>query len=99
MYLATLLLFDQTALEEKQDYVHQAEVMANQVYDNEATLQAIVDQPFERIIYLGSGCLVGLTREAQLKVLGINCSEKLRPSLILRWDFVMGQNRLLMKKL
>ena len=75
MYLATLLLFDQTALEEKQDYVHQAEVMANQVYDNEATLQAIVDQPFERIIYLGSGCLAGLTREAQLKVLELTAGK------------------------
>ena len=75
MYLATLLLFDQTALEEKQDYVRQAEVMANQVYDNEATLQAIVDQPFERIIYLGSGCLAGLTREAQLKVLELTAGK------------------------
>ena len=49
--------------------------MANQVYDNEATLQAIVDQPFERIIYLGSGCLAGLTREAQLKVLELTAGK------------------------
>lgn len=70
MFLSALLIFDQTkSLADKEEQVRVAIGLAEDVAGREAIIQAIVDLDIERIVYLGSGPLSGLTREAQLKVL------------------------------
>lgn len=69
MVLSALLVFDTAALAVKQQWVNAAAAMGREVIAREQTIQALVDQDFERIVYLGTGSLSGLAREAQLKVL------------------------------
>lgn len=75
MALSTLLTFDQAALAEKENNVAMIQAMGQEVIDREAEIQKIVDLDFNRIIYLGSGGLAGLTREAQLKVLELTAGK------------------------
>ena len=75
MTLAALLTFDQTDLETKAQYVAAVSGLGREVIQREAEIQAIVDQDFSRLIYLGSGSLAGLTREAQLKVLELTAGK------------------------
>jgi len=49
--------------------------MAKEVIIRENEVQEIVDQEFDRIVYLGSGSLSGLTREAQLKILELTAGQ------------------------
>lgn len=69
MLLTAVLVFDQIALAKKENYVEVASKLGQSVIEREADVQALVDLDFDRIVYLGSGSLAGLTREAQLKVL------------------------------
>ena len=62
----------------------------------EEELNEIVNLDFERIVYVGSGSLAGLTREAQLKILELTAG-KVATILTLLWASVMDQNHLLMK--
>ena len=62
----------------------------------EEELNEIVNLDFERIVYIGSGSLAGLTREAQLKILELTAG-KVATILTLLWASVMDQNHLLMK--
>ena len=41
----------------------------------EEELNEIVNLDFERIVYIGSGSLAGLTREAQLKILELTAGK------------------------
>lgn len=75
MTLTALLVFDQSSLEEKASYVNTAIKMGNEVISNEDKLANIVAADFNRIVYLGSGSLAGLTREAQLKVLELTAGK------------------------
>lgn len=75
MALSTLLTFDQVTLAEKEKNVAMIQAMGQEVVDREAEIQKIVDLDFDRIIYLGSGGLAGLTREAQLKVLELTAGK------------------------
>lgn len=75
MTLAALLIFDTTAEKTKHGYVNTVARLGQEVIARESELQAIVSQDFERIIYLGSGSLSGLTREAQLKVLELTAGK------------------------
>lgn len=96
MTLGTLLLFDQTAFEQKQDYVTALIKLGEEVLSREEELNEIVNLDFERIVYVGSGSLAGLTREAQLKILELTAG-KVATILTLLWASVMDQNHLLMK--
>ena len=69
MTLAGLLFFDQTDQAKKIDYVKTAVKLGEYVIEQEDQLAALVALDFERIVYLGSGPLSGLAREAQLKIL------------------------------
>lgn len=69
MLLTALLVFDTASLETKQAWVQTIAAMGREVIARESAIQALVDQDFERIVYLGTGSLSGLAREAQLKVL------------------------------
>lgn len=75
MALSALLIFDTRAMEQKTNDVHTLSDMGQEVIQREAEIQAIVDRDFERIVYLGSGSLSGLTREAQLKILELTAGK------------------------
>ena len=69
MVLAGLLFFDQTTPAQKLAYVAKCASLGREALTNEAKIKDLVDLDFERIVYLGSGSLSGLAREAQLKIL------------------------------
>ncbi|AGM97863.1 SIS domain-containing protein [Streptococcus iniae] len=76
MMLTALLIFDQQFdLKEKQRILTHMQVMANDIIQREAELKALTDLDFERLVYLGSGSLAGLTREAQLKMLELTAGK------------------------
>lgn len=75
MTLGALLTFDQTALVEKQKYVKVLNGLGNEVIARENDIEKIVQLDFERIVYVGSGSLAGLTREAQLKILELTAGK------------------------
>ncbi|MBW4803741.1 SIS domain-containing protein [Loigolactobacillus coryniformis] len=75
MTLSALLTFDTISLIQKETYVTMISAMGQEVIDREAEIKKIVDLDFNRIIYLGSGGLAGLTREAQLKVLELTAGQ------------------------
>ncbi|MGO3838407.1 MAG: SIS domain-containing protein [Vagococcus sp.] len=68
MTLTALLTFD-TTHQNKAEIVQSIVSMGKQAIDQEEVIQAILDHDFSRVVYLGSGSLSGLTREAQLKLL------------------------------
>ncbi|GEN94072.1 SIS domain-containing protein [Pediococcus ethanolidurans] len=77
MMLTALLVFDvQHTKQQKDNYVNEISKMGSEVFKREQEIQAIVNTDFNRIIYLGSGGLTGLTREAQLKVLELTAGQK-----------------------
>lgn len=75
MTLSALLVFDTTAIAKKADYVAGIQALGQEVIQREAEIQAVINRDFDRIVYLGSGSLAGLTREAQLKVLELTAGK------------------------
>jgi tagatose-6-phosphate ketose/aldose isomerase len=75
MTLTALLVFDPLSVEEKSAIVETIRQMGESVIRRENVFQKIMDTDFDRIIYLGSGSLEGLTREAQLKVLELTAGK------------------------
>ncbi|MCF1685393.1 SIS domain-containing protein [Tetragenococcus halophilus] len=75
MALSTLLIFDTTRFSQKATYVHTMSNMGQEVIQRETEIREIVERDFERIVYLGSGSLSGLTREAQLKILELTAGK------------------------
>ncbi|MGM0140112.1 tagatose-6-phosphate ketose/aldose isomerase [Enterococcus sp. DIV0755b] len=76
MALTALLLFDEkNDLAIKETYVKSMATLGNEAIAREDEVQKIVDLDFDRIVYLGSGSLAGLTREASLKVLELTAGK------------------------
>lgn len=75
MTLTALLVFDTATEDEKAAYVKTIRQMGSSVVERVSEIQEVIDGDFERIIYLGSGSLEGLTREAQLKVLELTAGK------------------------
>ncbi|MFA9414667.1 SIS domain-containing protein [Streptococcus sp. E29BA] len=76
MLLSALLVFDESKdLATKTAVVKEIARMADDIASREEDIKAIVDLDIERIVYLGSGPLTGLTREAQLKVLELTAGK------------------------
>lgn len=75
MTLTALLVFDTLSEEEKGSLIKTIYKMGTVVIEREAEIQKVIDGDFDRIIYLGSGSLEGLTREAQLKVLELTAGK------------------------
>lgn len=75
MALTALLVFDQADAATKAGYVDTITKMGREVVEREDFIQNLVDEDFDRIAYLGSGSLGGLTREAQLKVLELTAGK------------------------
>jgi tagatose-6-phosphate ketose/aldose isomerase len=75
MALTALLVFDPLSMEEKGSIVKTIRQMGESVIRREEAIQEIIDLHFDRIIYLGSGSLEGLAREAQLKILELTAGK------------------------
>ncbi|MDN6625799.1 MAG: SIS domain-containing protein [Pisciglobus halotolerans] len=75
MALSALLVFDTASEDAKKDYVDGIVKLGTKVVTKENELSSILDADFNRIVYLGSGSLSGLTREAQLKVLELTAGK------------------------
>lgn len=75
MTLTALLVFDTAKENEKAAYVNTIRQMGSSVVERVSEIQEVIDNDFDRIIYLGSGSLEGLTREAQLKVLELTAGK------------------------
>lgn len=75
MTLSALLVFDTASDDDKRQWVQAIAAMGKEVVAREAEIQAVLDQDFERIVYLGSGSLGGLTRETRLKVLELTAGQ------------------------
>lgn len=75
MTLSTLLVFDPIDYSEKESFVKAIIKEAVNVLKREDTLMSIVDKDISRIVYLGSGSLEGLSKEAQLKMLELTAGE------------------------
>lgn len=75
MTLATLLVFDTFSEKEQINNVKTIIKLGNSVLERDQDIKKIINSDFERIIYLGSGSLEGLAREAQLKVLELTAGE------------------------
>jgi tagatose-6-phosphate ketose/aldose isomerase len=75
MTLTALLVFDTLTVEDKLTIVDTIRQMGKSVISRENEIQKIIDFDFERIIYLGSGSLEGLAKEAQLKVLELTAGK------------------------
>lgn len=75
MTLTALLVFDSLSLEEKSTIVKTIRQMGETVVRREDVIQEMIDSDFDRIIYLGSGSLEGLAREAQLKILELTAGK------------------------
>ncbi|KAF1295677.1 tagatose-6-phosphate ketose isomerase [Enterococcus sp. JM4C] len=75
MLMTALLTFDLSELSKKMTYIADASKLGQEVIARENEIRTITEVDFERIVYLGSGSLAGLTREAQLKVLELTAGE------------------------
>ncbi|GAB6428666.1 SIS domain-containing protein [Bacillus luti] len=75
MALTALLVFDSLSNEEKSKIVKMIHQMGESVIQREDVIQEMIDFDFHRIIYLGSGSLEGLAREAQLKILELTAGK------------------------
>lgn len=75
MLLSALLIFDTSSMDEKQLFAQQAIRMGEEVITRESEIEKLLDGSVDRIAYLGSGSLAGLTREAQLKVLELTAGK------------------------
>ncbi|WP_202711156.1 SIS domain-containing protein [Sporosalibacterium faouarense] len=70
MVLSSLLLFDLDNLEENGHIVNTLSNNANKIIrDNISLLKDITTHDFDRIVYIGSGCLHGVAKESALKML------------------------------
>ncbi|VTS13362.1 SIS domain-containing protein [Streptococcus pseudoporcinus] len=76
MMLSALLIFDKAHTnEEKLDFIIQMKRMAEDIINREPEISDLMKNPFDRIVYLGSGSLAGLTQEAQLKILELTAGK------------------------
>ncbi|KRL12850.1 SIS domain-containing protein [Schleiferilactobacillus perolens] len=75
MTLTALLVFDTASHADKAQWIDDIVAMGDDVIAREDTLQSYIADDFDRITYLGSGSLDGLTREAQLKILELTAGQ------------------------
>lgn len=74
MLLMTLFVFDRDR-EDKEQIVEEISKLGSGVVEREDIIKTIASSDFDRIVYLGSGSLEGLSRESQLKMLELNAGD------------------------
>ncbi|MDK6233171.1 SIS domain-containing protein [Aerococcus sp. UMB10185] len=75
MALASLLVFGQESLEDKEAHVAKLAQIGREVIDREEEVAKYLEGDFDRVVYLGSGSLAGLAHEAHLKVLELTAGQ------------------------
>lgn len=84
MLLATLLIFD-TKTKNKKEIVEKISKLGKEIYNNLEEIENLVNFDFNRVVYLGSGPLGKLTKEARLKILELTAGE-----VATLWESSMG---------
>ena len=78
MLLSALSVFERAPQEQRGTHLHQTAALAQQALARwETPVAALAQQPFDRVIYLASGPLEALAREAALKVLELTAGRVL----------------------
>lgn len=75
MMLSAMLIFDNSQEDTKKTYVDAMIEMGKDVIIREDDIKKLIDTDFNRVVYLGSGSLCGLTQEAQLKLLELTAGK------------------------
>lgn len=75
MALTALLVFSTASEEDKKTWVETIVTLGQDVLDREGYVQELVDQDFNRVIYLGAGGFYGAAHEAQLKILELTAGK------------------------
>ncbi|MGO3751810.1 MAG: SIS domain-containing protein [Peptoniphilaceae bacterium] len=75
MLFASIMVFSNFRKEELESYLKKTVGLFNKVISKVDTIKDIIDEDFNRIVYLGSGVHQKLAREAQLKVLELTAGE------------------------
>lgn len=75
MMLSAMLIFDNIDEESEKLYVEAIIEMGKNVIYREDEIKEMIDPEFDRVVYLGSGSLCGLTQEAQLKLLELTAGK------------------------
>lgn len=75
MMLSALLIFSDLGDELEEYYIKSVVDMGNEVIEKEAYISKFLEGDFDRVVYLGSGSLGGLTQESQLKLLELTAGK------------------------
>ncbi|KPI47045.1 tagatose-6-phosphate ketose isomerase [Clostridioides difficile] len=75
MMLSAILIFDSLEDDVEKSYIHTIIEMGRTVIDRKDEIHELINKDFDRVVYLGSGGLGGLTEEAQLKLLELTAGK------------------------
>ena len=75
MMLSAMLIFDNIDKDIEKSYIDAIIEMGENVINREGEIEKLIDTEFNRVVYLGSGSLCGLTQEAQLKLLELTAGK------------------------
>ncbi|MGL5330286.1 MAG: SIS domain-containing protein [Peptostreptococcaceae bacterium] len=75
MMLSSMLIFDNIDEETEKSHVKAIIEMGRNVISREDEIKELINPEFDRVVYLGSGSLCGLTQEAQLKLLELTAGK------------------------
>ncbi|MER0281862.1 SIS domain-containing protein [Clostridioides difficile] len=75
MMLSAMLIFDSLEDDVEKSYIHSIIEMGRNVIDRKDEIHELINKDFDRVVYLGSGGLGGLTQEAQLKLLELTAGK------------------------
>ena len=75
MMLSAMLIFDDLDEATEKTYVDAIVEMGQSVISREDEIKELISTEFDRVVYLGSGSLCGLTQEAQLKLLELTAGK------------------------
>lgn len=75
MMLSAILIFDSLEDDVEKSYIHTIIEMGRTVIDKKDEIHELINKDFDRVVYLGSGGLGGLTEEAQLKLLELTAGK------------------------
>ncbi|MGO0903017.1 SIS domain-containing protein [Clostridioides difficile] len=75
MMLSAMLIFDSLEDDVEKSYIHSIIEMGRSVIDRKDEIHELINKDFDRVVYLGSGGLGGLTQEAQLKLLELTAGK------------------------
>lgn len=84
MLLASLLIFDNKTTN-KAEIVNNLSKLGKEIYERSQEIEDLVNFDFDRVVYLGSGPLGKLSKEARLKILELTAGK-----VATIWDSSMG---------